>query len=744
MNNEIKLKLIIDGKDAVAALDLTDDSIKELYHSFREAQKEVDGFTKVVSDRWNNVRNTIQGIKEAWSVLSGTFKPLLDATIEVEKSQRKLLATSKLTGQSFDELKTTSQQIASALNISASEANEFTISLSKLGQKAGDTSQTADAVARLLDLAAAQGLSASEGLQAVQQAILGIDEGTDKLFQKNPSVIYDAYAKSIGTTAGKLSDQQKAQALLNEIMTQGIKVQGEYLKAQDSTAGSVEKFERSLKQTQSEAGKLMAQGLAPVVDYLSRVMKVINDLSPAFAGVLGALAALTTGFITLRMTGIIPAISSLELFGVKLMSLKGLLLASGIGIAIAAIGMGIDQLTKAAEKYQNTLKGLQESTNSRKKWAEETFAGMDKKQIQEEIEQREKNIHLNNLEIETINRRIEAVRNNIALTASASGIAGKAGVSDISLQDALKNLQTEKSMLEIQNKNMIIDLDAIKNNKPKALDQSSASSVAASGNSVTITDDELEEYDINLRLTGTEREIALIELRLKRELKRLETAGRLTEERGRLLKVQAENDKMVVAAQERLRQESIATAIKPPDVIMPEDIYLEDVTIKQKAEITALKSSFDGLLTSLNQGFNELWENVFGKANSLLEQFIQNFISSMQQQAMQNSLASIFSSIKGDKDSSFKLSSLLAFIPGVGGIASLLGGLLGFAEGGIVTRPVMGLVGEAGPEAIIPLKQLNNYISPNVIVNLQGEMSVDMRKLNFNLKKINRMLDGIS
>ena len=57
-------------------------------------------------------------------------------------------------------------------------------------------------------------------------------------------------------------------------------------------------------------------------------------------------------------------------------------------------------------------------------------------------------------------------------------------------------------------------------------------------------------------------------------------------------------------------------------------------------------------------------------------------------------------------------------------IKDIGGGLLNvlpFAEGGIVTRPTLGLVGEAGPEAVIPLDQLgqagNTY---HVTVNIDG------------------------
>jgi hypothetical protein len=49
-------------------------------------------------------------------------------------------------------------------------------------------------------------------------------------------------------------------------------------------------------------------------------------------------------------------------------------------------------------------------------------------------------------------------------------------------------------------------------------------------------------------------------------------------------------------------------------------------------------------------------------------------------------------------------------------------GLHRFADGGIVTSPVMGLVGEAGPEAIIPLDQYNRG-NGNVTINVTGGLA---------------------
>jgi hypothetical protein len=64
---------------------------------------------------------------------------------------------------------------------------------------------------------------------------------------------------------------------------------------------------------------------------------------------------------------------------------------------------------------------------------------------------------------------------------------------------------------------------------------------------------------------------------------------------------------------------------------------------------------------------------------------------------------------------------LSALLPGgqaaaLGGFKGILGGILGggripgFASGGVATRPTLGVFGEAGPEAVIPLSQLANII----------------------------------
>ena len=152
----------------------------------------------------------------------------------------KLDGAARITGISLQTLTTISEKAQRQFGLSKTQAADFAVEMAKLASKAGDVGQAGPALQKFLDIGAARGLTAAQTLTAVQQSILGIDEGTDKLFNKNPSVLYAEFAEKIGTTAGKLSDQQKAQALVNAAFEDGSKVTGKYGEYLLSTAGQAE------------------------------------------------------------------------------------------------------------------------------------------------------------------------------------------------------------------------------------------------------------------------------------------------------------------------------------------------------------------------------------------------------------------------------------------------------------------------------------------------------------------------
>jgi hypothetical protein len=45
------------------------------------------------------------------------------------------------------------------------------------------------------------------------------------------------------------------------------------------------------------------------------------------------------------------------------------------------------------------------------------------------------------------------------------------------------------------------------------------------------------------------------------------------------------------------------------------------------------------------------------------------------------------------------------------------------AEGGIVTAPTLALIGEAGPEAVVPLDRADGMAGMNVVVNVSGSVT---------------------
>jgi phage-related minor tail protein len=48
------------------------------------------------------------------------------------------------------------------------------------------------------------------------------------------------------------------------------------------------------------------------------------------------------------------------------------------------------------------------------------------------------------------------------------------------------------------------------------------------------------------------------------------------------------------------------------------------------------------------------------------------------------------------------------------------GGIPALADGGIVTGPTLALIGEAGPEAVVPLDRMGSMGGNNVTINVNG------------------------
>ena len=78
----------------------------------------------------------------------------------------------------------------------------------------------------------------------------------------------------------------------------------------------------------------------------------------------------------------------------------------------------------------------------------------------------------------------------------------------------------------------------------------------------------------------------------------------------------------------------------------------------------------------------------------------------------------------------------------LGGIFSGIGSLLGLAEGGVVTKPTVAMIGESGPEAVVPLDKMDSMggsvtlnFSGHTFLNDESAMDVFARKISNAVKR---------
>ncbi len=308
------------------------------------------------------------------------YASLINASRELENSKRKLVAASKLQGTSFEFLAKTSIEIQNAYQLNTQSANEFTIAVSKLASKAGDVGKTKQAIKSLLDLGAAQGLNAEQALVAINQALLGIDEGTDKLFQKNPMDLYKEYSKQIGVSAEKMSDAQKAQAILSALISQGSKVAGEYGSMMNTTAGRQQVFNNKLQEFSAKIGKEADSAFGNVLKALTPVLDSMNQLPSSLTATVVAFTAFS---VATR-----AALTGLAMFNATIA-------ASPIGtIAVAVGGLAalFQFLSSQTDKASESNRKLESQLNRAKKQLKE-FGDVSKQvaaDIQKESEKNKK------------------------------------------------------------------------------------------------------------------------------------------------------------------------------------------------------------------------------------------------------------------------------------------------------------------------------------------------------------------
>jgi hypothetical protein len=233
-----------------------------------------------------------------WAALAAaTVKAVaaaVDAADRYDVSVRRLAAASKLTGIDLGVLEANARRLGKELGISSVDARTFTGEIGKFAQAAGTTANVDKFQAALLDLAAAQGVSTErlvEGLPMLAEQ----DELLNRLGLANPSSIYEKYAASVGKTAARLTDAEKRQSIMNEVIAKGSLLTGEAARASESSAGNqaraIARIQDALGQFSSTIApvrKLFFEFLAGAVDYATVLADKLIRVAKSMAVVVNA------------------------------------------------------------------------------------------------------------------------------------------------------------------------------------------------------------------------------------------------------------------------------------------------------------------------------------------------------------------------------------------------------------------------------------------------------------------------
>jgi len=198
---------------------------------------------------------------------------------------------------------------------------------------------------------------------AIQASLDGIKNGNSVLSDavgvtKNLSVMQKEYARTIGTTAGRLTDAQKIQAAYNGFINEGAIFTGNADQAMQDFTGTQARFTAATDEATVAFGQAFTPLFKTVLETLTPTIIALAEFTTENKALVSAAAASSVGVLGLvAILATVPPV-------IKLISgaIKSLELAAGpVGWAILAVGAlagGIAYLKTAQSEAANATKEL--------------------------------------------------------------------------------------------------------------------------------------------------------------------------------------------------------------------------------------------------------------------------------------------------------------------------------------------------------------------------------------------------
>lgn len=255
--------------------------------------KQLNAVTKSTESAFSSTMKKVGGfIAGAFAVTQvvNFTKTCIDSASQVQAAFTGLNSIVEGTGNSFAQAQKFINEYTSDGLVSI---NEAATAYKNLLARGYDTTQIEDVMTRLKD-SAAFGRQASYDLgEAVVTATEGLKNENSILVDnagvtKNVAKMWDDYAKSIGTTAANLTQEQKIQAEYNGIMEETRFQVGDAAAYTKTFSGQVQQLKFNFTQMTAAIGKVVAPIAQLFIPVINSAMQAITNLFQSLQNVLKA------------------------------------------------------------------------------------------------------------------------------------------------------------------------------------------------------------------------------------------------------------------------------------------------------------------------------------------------------------------------------------------------------------------------------------------------------------------------
>jgi hypothetical protein len=638
--------------------------------------------------------------------------------------------------------------MAKSFSSSALDLSKFQIAMATVAPVARSAGQSLETTTAMLSVLTNNGLQASKAGTGLKNIFLELAESgltMEEAFNmintstnKNATAV-NLFKKEGATAALILADNQEAaKGFAKQYDKAAGSAKAMAAIMDDTTEGSFMKFKSAAESAGIAVGEILAPIIRDLTDTLAEIISEFKDLTPATQRLIVVIAALAAAIgpvlvaLGFLMTTVIPGlITAFGILKVAMLATPFGLIAAGIGVAVSAFYLFNRETEKVVESQDQLTDVTNRATDAiakeKAKVEELLFTARDenvsKQQRIKAIQElnRISPTYLGNLKLETIN------------TDAATTAVNK--YNEALLKTAKAKAAQEK-LQEIQAK--IIEKELELSARRKAVTDAQASSFKNVGD--------------NAQAAAAQK----AQLALAEKLLALETANgtkELEAQAAELLKIINLNDTLIsnpiaspvtpTGQGGQAQTESASTLqsgglmtnplgpqlttslVSEEDLLRVNEFNEKLLMLRETAVVVGLAVS-DAFSTMSNrmiagldlaetgmQGFVKNMAATFLKLiNMLLSNAIANAIAGASQSAVGSGPAAVY--------------TLPAFIAtSVAGVLSAFAAIPKFADGGIVSGPTMGLMGEyaganrGNPEVITPLNKLKSMLGDS----MGGDMS---------------------